>query len=112
VKVEGRDLIFVDNKQFFGVDLTGAGLQILGIAVADGEKEQTAIAVVSLTEVGDVPAQAALDNFTDFVAFGAPFVGRPVGEGGQVKLVLANESVGILNESINFGTFHGSSHMC
>ncbi len=80
---------------------------IFHVAVADGEEQQSGLAIVAEIEVGHVPAQLPIDDLAHFRPFGLPLVRRPVGERRQVKAVGADEVIGFANDGVDFRSFHG-----
>jgi hypothetical protein len=65
--------------------------------LAEGEKEQTEVAEITLAEVGDVPAQVIFDDLAYPRSFFRPIIGCPVGKGRQVKSLLADKLVLLLS---------------
>ena len=70
--VHRRQLVLARDHDLFGVEHARAARQILGAAVAHGEQEQAEFVELALAVVGDVPAEARVEDAGRPVAISAP----------------------------------------
>jgi len=57
-----RKLILARDHDLFGIKHTTTALEVLGIAVARGEKKQTKIRKIALTIISNIPTKTSIEN--------------------------------------------------
>ena len=76
------------------------------MTIADGNQREAHLIKVTHAVVGNVPAQAAVQNFVVFVALGFPLFRGKMAEGGQLTIVLFTHGFQLTQSFVNFRTFH------
>src|SRR5690606_28021168 len=100
------DLVLLDDKNFFAVELSAPSPKIGRISVTQREKNESDTIEIATPEICDVPSELSRDYFADLTALSAPVIRSPVGEGGKHEPIFFQECIGSPDSRVYFRSFH------